>query len=131
MALPRITVAAGIVWKAGRFLAAKRPSGRSWAGYWEFPGGKQEAGETIEQTLTREMEEELGIRCARIIPWQSIRHSYPDVVVDLHFMHVLRFEGEPSPKDGQELRWVSVKEAGELAFLPADIGVVANIVYPG
>lgn len=126
-----IQVAAGIVWRQGRFLAARRPEGGTRAGFWEFPGGKREQGESIEQALIRELEEELGISCSVVAPWKSLFHDYPDTRVHLHFMHVTDFSGDPSPRDGQELRWVSPGEARELNFLPADRAVVAEVAFPG
>ena len=128
--LQNIQVAAGIIWRNGRFLAAKRPEGKPCAGFWEFPGGKQEPGESMEETLRRELREELGIDCGAPVPWEVIRHDYSDVRVILHFMHVTEFSGEPSSHDGQELRWVTPTEARELPFLPADIAVVERIRPP-
>lgn len=125
-----LRVAAGVLWKEQRFLAARRPEGKPRAGYWEFPGGKQEPGETMEQTLRRELREELGITRLTIAPWRTVTHEYPEVTVVLHFMHVTAFSGEPRPRDGQELRWVTPEEARLLPFLPADEGLVAVIAPP-
>lgn len=123
-----VEVAAGIIWKHGRFLAARRPKGKPRAGFWEFPGGKREQGETIEETLTRELCEELGITPqGRLVPWKTLLHEYPDIRVSLHFIHVLDFTGEPEPRDGQELRWVTPEEALALNFLPADKSLVAAL----
>lgn len=125
-----VDVAAGIIWREGRFLAALRPEGRPRAGFWEFPGGKRETGENIEQALRRELAEELGIACGRLLPWKIHDHAYPDVRVVLHFIHVLDFAGEPFPRDGQELRWVAPREAPALNFLPADREIAASIRFP-
>lgn len=122
-----IQVAAGILWRNGRFLAARRPEGKAMAGYWEFPGGKLEAGESREDALRRELREELGVMCGGIEPWQTLSHAYPDMTVTLHFMHVTDFAGEPTPHDGQQLRWVTPEEARLLSFLPADVEVVAAL----
>ena len=130
MLLPYLSVAAGIIWRKGRFLAARRPLGKAWAGYWEFPGGKIETGESAAQALTRELEEELDIHCTCMLPWRVVRYAYPELEVELHLMHVPAFQGAPVPKDGQELRWVTSQEALTLAFLPADAGIVADIVAP-
>ena len=125
-----IQVAAGIIWREGRFLAARRPEGKPRAGFWEFPGGKQEPGESMAETLRRELREELGIVCASPVLWRTVSHAYPEMTVVLHFMHVIGFSGEPTPRDGQELRWVTPGEARLLCFLPADKDVVADIVPP-
>lgn len=130
MAKASVQVAAGIIWRDGRFLAARRPEGKPRAGFWEFPGGKREHGESMEETLRRELHEELAITCGKVIPWQTLTHDYSDLRVVLHFMHVTAFTGEPSANDGQELRWVSPEEARELPFLPADVHVVRQITAP-
>ena len=122
-----VQVAAGIIWREGRFLAAKRPEGKARAGYWEFPGGKREKGESMEDALKRELREELGITVLSVTPWQVVSHEYPDVRVELHCMHVTEFHGEPSSRDGQELRWVTPAQAHALPFLPADEPVLAAI----
>lgn len=125
-----LQVAAGIIWRGDRFLAARRPEGKPRAGFWEFPGGKREPGEDMGGTLSRELREELGIWDLTALPWQVVRHDYGDFRVELHFMHVLAFKGEPQARDGQELRWVTPVEARELPFLPADIAVVERISRP-
>ena len=118
--LPQVRVAAGIIWENGRFLAALRPEGKPRAGYWEFPGGKQEPGETMEDALRRELREELGIEAGRVSPWRVVQHAYPDLDVELHFFHVLDFTGVPKAHDGQSLRRMTPAEAVDLNFLPAD-----------
>lgn len=128
--LPKIVVAAGIVWRQKRFLAASRPEHTSWAGYWEFPGGKVEDGESIEQALCRELEEELGITCSALLPWRTLLHAYSELLVELHVIHITAFAGEPRPKEGQELRWVTPEEARLMRFLPADVEVLPDIERP-
>lgn len=116
----RVRVAAGIIWENGRFLAALRPEGKPRAGYWEFPGGKQEPGESMEGTLCRELREELGIEVGKALPWRVVQHEYPELRVELHFFHVPEFSGKPTAHDGQALRWMTPAEAVRLNFLPAD-----------
>ena len=128
---PVVNVAAGIVWRGDTFLAARRPLDGPRGGYWEFPGGKQEPGESIEQALARELEEELGMACGRIVPWEQVYHPYKDICVRLHFMHVLEFSGEPHPRIGQELRWITPAEALALEFLPADREVLLLLTRCG
>ena len=117
---PRIWVAAGILWENGRFLAALRPLDKPRGGFWEFPGGKREPGESMEETLCRELREELGVEVEKALPWRVVQHEYKDVCVELHFFHVPVFTGRPSAEDGQTLRWMTPAEAVTLNFLPAD-----------
>lgn len=126
-----IEVAAGIIWRDGCFLAAKRPEGKPRGGFWEFPGGKLEPGESREEALERELREELGICCTAIRFRQTLEHAYPDVRVCLHFMDVTAFDGEPQPYDGQELRWVTPEQALGLAFLPADRDILEALHRQG
>ena len=125
-----VQVAAGVVWREGRFLAAKRPEDKPMPGYWEFPGGKREQGESIDQTLRRELCEELGIECRVCVPWTSVIHAYPHMTVEVHFIHVTDFTGTPEARDGQELVWLSPEEARHYPFLPADIQLVDRIRHP-
>ena len=80
-----VEVAAGLVYREGRYLIARRNPGVHLAGFWEFPGGKCEPGETLEACLRRELFEELGIRIGVPIPFQIIRHEYAEKTVELHF----------------------------------------------
>ena len=128
-----IEVAAGIIWRGGRFLAAQRPTDKPLEGYWEFPGGKLEARETPSEALARELAEELGIGVRESRFWQSLEHSYAErgFRVRLHFFHVMAFRGEPGPAEGQNLRWVTPSEALELGFLPADANVLEQLRAEG
>lgn len=127
MATPRVRVAAGIIWENDRFLISKRPHGKPRAGFWEFPGGKQEPGESMEEALTRELREELDVVCMSMIPWKVITHDYSDLQVELHFINVRSYAGIPRSVMGQELRWVTPDEARTLAFLPADMSVLREL----
>jgi 8-oxo-dGTP diphosphatase len=121
-----LRVVAGIIWRDDRYLAVRRPEGKHMAGYWEFPGGKIEAGETPEQALARELGEELGIRITDSRPWRERIHRYPDLHVHVFFHMVSAFQGEPTPQEGQSMAWVMPTE-NVLPFLPADLGVVAEL----
>ncbi len=127
--MKRLDVVAGVVWQNGRFLASQRHKG-SHAGFWEFPGGKIDAGESCLQALTRELREELDISLEEASLWRTVEYPYPDKVVRLHVFQVTRFSGEPRSVEGQPFNWVSVSEAREMRFLQADEPLVAVLREP-
>ncbi|MCV2421724.1 NUDIX domain-containing protein [Paucibacter sp. DJ2R-2] len=91
--------------REGRFLLTSRPEGKVYAGYWEFPGGKLEAGETVEQALRRELQEELGITIGAAHPWQELVMDYPHARVRLHFCKVFDWQGEFQMREQQTMAW--------------------------
>ncbi len=99
-------VAAGILLRTDRtMLLTSRPEGKPYAGYWEFPGGKLEAGESVEQALRRELQEELGITIAAAHPWKVTEHDYPHALVRLHWCKVFDWQGEFEMREGQRMAW--------------------------
>ena len=122
-----IEVAAAIIEKQGKILIGKRRSSGSCAGLWEFPGGKQEPGETLPEALRRECREELGIAvsagglCARIV------HQYPDREVGLSFFYAMAEDGVPEARVHEELRWAEPEELARLPFCPADTELAASL----
>ena len=86
-------------------LLSTRPEGKPYAGYWEFPGGKLEAGETVEQALRRELHEELGITIAGAEVWKVTEHDYPHALVRLHWCKVHRWSGDFEMREGQAMCW--------------------------
>ena len=104
-----VDVAVGVLIDAqGNFLLTSRPQGKVYAGYWEFPGGKVEAGESIEQALRRELQEELGITITSAQPWKIELMDYPHARVRLHFCKVFDWQGQPRMLEGQQMAWQSL-----------------------
>ena len=130
VSLPAATlvVAAAIFDTSGRVLIAERPAGKHMAGRWEFPGGKVAPGESEEDALARELEEELGIECVDARPMMRLLHRYPDRAVELSMWRVERYRGEPRALDGQRLKWVERAQLGREDILEADRPFVAALV---
>ncbi len=104
---PFIDVAAGLITRPdGSLLLAERPADKPWAGWWELPGGKIEAGESVLDALARELKEELDIDVTESTPWITYTHEYPKNIVRLSFCRVTGWTGEPSGMEGQRLAWV-------------------------
>ena len=102
-------VAVGVLLNAdGSFLLTSRPVGKAYAGYWEFPGGKLEAGESVEQALRRELEEELGIHIGPAHPWRTEIVDYPHALARLHFCKVYEWSGDLQMREGQQYAWESL-----------------------
>ena len=101
-----VDVAVGVLIDAeGRFLLTSRPAGKVYAGHWEFPGGKLEAGETVEQALRRELHEELGIDIAAVQAWKIELMDYPHARVRLHFCKVFEWAGSFEMREQQSMAW--------------------------
>ena len=101
-----VDVAVGVlIDAAGNFLLTSRPEGKVYASYWEFPGGKVEAGESIEQALRRELHEELGITIGPAQAWKIELMDYPHARVRLHFCKVFAWQGDFEMREGQQMAW--------------------------
>jgi 8-oxo-dGTP diphosphatase len=115
-----VDVAVGILMKAnGDVLLGQRPTGKPYEGYWEFPGGKVEADESILAALKREFVEELGITIVTAEPWCGVEHIYPHAHVRLHFYISREWQGEPQSLEGQAFAWQG--SVGLTPLLPATI----------
>ena len=119
--------AVALVDKDGRILIAKRPSGKSMAGLWEFPGGKVEFGETPEQALVRELREELDIKTwnSCLAPLTFASHSYEELHLLMPLFICRKWEGTIKPKEKQDLKWVYSKDLKNYPMPPADIPLIA------
>jgi 8-oxo-dGTP diphosphatase len=103
---PVVEVAVGILLRPDNFfLLTSRPQGKPYAGYWEFPGGKIEPGESVEQALGRELYEEIGIHIETVTAWRQEIVDYPHALVRLHFCFVTRWEGELQMRELQDYSW--------------------------
>ena len=117
-----VDVAVGVlIDSAGRFLMTSRPEGKVYAGYWEFPGGKLEAGETVEAALRRELCEEIGIVIGEVHPWQVELVDYPHALVRLHFCKVYAWSGDFEMREAQAMSWQT---------LPVDVAPVLPGTLP-
>ena len=114
---PALDVAVGVLierdafGREGRFLLTSRPEGKVYAGFWEFPGGKFEPGETLAQALRRELHEELGITIGAVRPWQQALFDYPHARVRLHFCKVFDWTGVFEMREQQQMAWCGLPVA--------------------
>ena len=117
-----VDVAVGVLFQPdGKFLLTSRPDGKPYPGYWEFPGGKLEANETVEQALGRELHEELGIEIEAVTPWKVEMVDYPHALVRLHFCKVFAWSGQLEMREGQTFSW---------EHLPVQVGPVLPGTVP-
>lgn len=124
----RINVTGAVLTNGDKVLAARRGPGKALAGFWEFPGGKIEAGETPEQSLARELEEELLCQATVGEFVTTTEHEYDFGIVILSTYFCTLSEGEPQLTEHEEIRWVPANELKELEWAPADIPAVNLIV---
>jgi 8-oxo-dGTP diphosphatase len=117
-------------------LLASRPEGKGWAGWWEFPGGKIEAGECPEHALSRELREELGVKPTTMQQWLTRQFDYPETndsaakTVNLHFFFVDAWEGELRPREGQQLSWQCPENITVSPILPANAPIMSALKLP-
>jgi 8-oxo-dGTP diphosphatase len=113
----------------GRVLLAQRPAGKPMAGLWEFPGGKVESGERPEDSLIRELKEELGIvvREACLAPLTFASHAYPEFHLLMPLFVCRRWDGMVTPREGQRLAWVRPDRLREYPMPPADEPLIAHL----
>lgn len=131
MSNPTIHVAAAVILRPdGRFLLASRPADKPYPGYWEFPGGKIEAGETAYEALVRELDEELGIHVTRATPWLTRQYDYTKLRVVLSFFRVTAWQGEPHPREGQTFAWQSADDITVAPLLPANTPIIQALTLP-
>ena len=126
-----VQVAAALILHEGRYLITRRKADVHLGGLWEFPGGKREPGESLEECLCRELREELGIEITEPVPFQSIRHAYPEKTVELHFFRCSIKDGQPRPLGCEALQWVPPEELTRVPLPPADRPLVETLQGQG
>ena len=120
-------VTAAIIVSDNKVLLARRDEGEKLSGFWEFPGGKREIGESLETCLVRELREELGIEIRDPVRFMIIQHEYPDRNVEINFFLCSWVPGEIKLLGCADFRWVSPGELSKFTFLPADEQVIAQL----
>ena len=118
-----IEVVAALIWDGSgkhKFLACQRPPHKARGLTWEFPGGKVEAGETLQEALVRECREELDVTLAVGAPLMDVTHVYPDLTVHLTLLESTVAEGEPRAIEHHDIRWITMEETVQYPFSPAD-----------
>lgn len=128
---PPLEVVAGILLRPdGQVFLASRPEGRAYAGYWEFPGGKVEPGETLQAALSRELHEELGLVVTDMRRWITRVFVYPHATVRLNFFRIYAWQGEPHPHEGQTFSWQRPDAVEVAPLLPANFAVLRALTLP-
>lgn len=126
-----VQVAAGLIVRDGRYLIARRHQAAHLGGLWEFPGGKREAEESLEDCLRRELREELGIEITPPVFYRVVRHEYPEKSVELHFYRCAISAGEARALDCEELRWAAPDELNRFEFPVADRSLLEELMAEG
>jgi len=123
-----LQVAVGVLIKGDRVLVSQRPAGSHLAEFWEFPGGKIEPGEDLEDALKREFYEELNIRISGVFPVMEISFSYPEKDVFLRVCQIDDYSGALRGVEGQEVRWVEADQLEKLQFPPANKLILDHVI---
>jgi 8-oxo-dGTP diphosphatase len=125
-----LVAACALIDTDGRVLIAQRPEGKPMAGLWEFPGGKVEQGELPEQTLIRELKEELGITVSEacLAPLTFASHAYPDFHLLMALFVCRRWEGTVTATEGQRLAWVRANRLRDYEMPPADVPLISHLI---
>jgi len=123
-------VVAVLIDRQGRYLLAQRPHGKVYAGYWEFPGGKVEVGETLRAALVREIREELGVEIRDAFPWITRHFDYAHARVRLHLFRVTQWTGQPQPLEDQQLAWQGPGCEPMSPMLPANAPILQALELP-
>lgn len=122
-------VVAALIWNGDKFLACQRPAHKARGLLWEFVGGKVEPGETKEQALLRECQEELGIQIATDDIFMELVHEYPDITVRLTLFNARIISGIPQRLEHNDIRWITPTEIPNYSFCPADKEILERLMH--
>lgn len=120
-------VVAGLLWQGDRFLICQRPANKKRGLLWEFAGGKMEPGETREETLVREFQEELGVTLQPLDIFMEVTHEYPDMTVHMTLYNAVIASGQLQKLEHNDLKWITVDEIDEYDFCPADVDILQRL----
>jgi 8-oxo-dGTP diphosphatase len=128
--MKRIHIVAAIIFNQdkSKIFITKRPDDKHKGGFWEFPGGKVESGESIEQAMIRELNEEVGIAVTEQSLFEHLEYDYPDKSLKFDFISVTQFDGSPFGKEGQQGQWVEVSDLPSYAFPEANVPILNRVV---
>lgn len=121
-------VVAALIWDGDKFMICQRPAHKARGLLWEFVGGKVEAGETKEEALIRECQEELNIRLFVGDVFMDVSHTYPDLTVHLTLFHATIAAGKPQKLEHNDIQWITPSEIPNYAFCPADEEILKKII---
>ena len=128
--MKRIHIVAGIILNSERtqLFITKRPDDKHQGGLWEFPGGKVEIGESVEQAMSRELAEEIGIVVKAQSPFQHFEFDYPDKSLTFDFLLINDFTHQPFGKEGQQGKWIAIRELVDYSFPAANIPIIERVI---
>lgn len=128
--MKRVHIVAAIIFNQDKseVFITKRPDNLHKGGFWEFPGGKVEVGETVGAAITRELFEEIDIQVTELENFEHLLYDYPDKSLEFDFISVTAFDNEPYGKEGQEGRWVPIAELANYAFPEANVPILNKVI---
>jgi 8-oxo-dGTP diphosphatase len=130
LTVKRIHIVAAIILNQGNteVFITKRLADRHKGGYWEFPGGKVELGESVSTAMARELDEEIGISVIEQVPYHQLDYDYPEKSLTFDFILITQFSNDPYGKEGQEGQWVNVSDLSNYQFPEANLPVVRKVM---